>query len=76
MSAWPGSTRLPPGRGRAVIALTLSKGGNPDIYTLRVGTSDFRQITNNRGIETDPSWSPPVARSPSPRIAQGPLRSG
>ena len=41
-----------------MIALTLSKGGNPDIYTLRVGTSDFRQITNNRGIETDPSWSP------------------
>ncbi len=59
MSAWPGLNTAPAWApdGR-VIALTLSKGGNPDIYTLRVGTSDFRQITNNRGIETDPSWSP------------------
>ena len=59
MSAWPGLNTAPAWApdGR-VIALTLSKGGNPDIYTLRVGTSDFRQITNSRGIETDPSWSP------------------
>jgi TolB protein len=59
MSAWPGINTAPAWApdGR-VIALTLSKGGNPDIYTLRVGTSDFRQLTNNRGIETDPSWSP------------------
>ena len=59
MSAWPGINTAPAWApdGR-VIALTLSKGGNPDIYSLRVGTSDFRQLTNNRGIETDPSWSP------------------
>jgi len=59
MSAWPGINTSPAWApdGR-VIALTLSKGGNPDIYSLRVGTSDFRQLTNNRGIETDPSWSP------------------
>jgi TolB protein len=59
MSAWPGINTAPAWApdGRA-IALTLSKGGNPDIYSLRVGTSDFRQLTNNRGIETDPSWSP------------------
>jgi TolB protein len=59
MSAWPGINTAPAWApdGR-VIALTLSKGGNPDIYTLRVGSSDFRQLTNNRGIETDPSWSP------------------
>jgi TolB protein len=59
MSAWPGINTSPAWApdGR-VIALTLSKGGNPDIYALRVGTSDFRQLTNQRGIETDPSWSP------------------
>jgi TolB protein len=59
MSAWPGINTAPAWApdGR-VIALTLSKAGNPDIYTLRVGTSDFRQLTNQRGIETDPSWSP------------------
>ena len=59
MSAWPGINTAPAWApdGR-VLALTLSKGGNPDIYSLRVGTSDFRQLTNSRGIETDPSWSP------------------
>ena len=59
MSAWPGINTAPAWApdGRA-IALTLSKSGNPDIFTLRVGTSDFRQLTNNRGIETDPTWSP------------------
>jgi len=59
MSAWPGINTSPAWApdGR-VIALTLSKSGNPDIFSLRVGTSDFRQLTNNRGIDTDPSWSP------------------
>jgi TolB protein len=59
MSAWPGINTAPAWApdGR-VLALTLSKGGNPDIFSLRVGTSDFRQLTNARGIDTDPSWSP------------------
>jgi TolB protein len=59
MSAWPGINTAPAWSpdGRT-LALTLSKGGSPDIYTLRVGTSEFRQLTNNRGIDTDPSWSP------------------
>jgi TolB protein len=59
VSAWPGINTAPAWSpdGR-VIALTLSKGGNPDIYVLRVGSSDFRQLTNSRGIETDPTWSP------------------
>lgn len=63
LSAWPGINTAPAWApdGR-LIALTLSKGGNPDIYSLRVGTSDFRQLTNNRGIETDPSWSSPTGR--------------
>jgi TolB protein len=59
MSAWPGINTSPAWApdGR-MIALTLSKGGNPDVYSLRVGTSDFRQLTNARGIDTDPTWSP------------------
>ena len=59
MSAWPGINTAPAWApdGRS-LALTLSKGGNPDIFSLRVGTSDFRQLTNARGIETDPNWSP------------------
>jgi TolB protein len=59
MSAWPGINTSPAWSpdGRTM-ALTLSKGGNPDIYALRVGTSEFRQLTNYRGIDTDPSWSP------------------
>ena len=59
MSAWPGINTAPAwAPDGQLIALTLSKGGNPDIFSLRVGTSDFRQLTNNRGIETDPTWSP------------------
>jgi TolB protein len=59
MSAWPGINTAPAWApdGRT-IALTLSKGGNPDIFSLRVGTSDFRQLTSYRGIDTDPTWSP------------------
>ena len=40
--------------GRPLLLRTIDRLAGP----LRVGTSDFRQITNNRGIETDPSWSP------------------
>jgi TolB protein len=59
MSAWPGinsaAAWAPDGK---LVAVTLSKDGNPEIYALRVGTSDFRRLTNHRGIDTDPSWSP------------------
>ena len=59
MSAWPGINTSPAWApdGRT-IALTLSKSGHPAVYSLRVGTSDFRQLTTNRGIDTDPTWSP------------------
>ena len=72
MSAWPGINTAPAWApdGRT-LALTLSKGGNPDIYALRVGTSDFRQLTNSRGIETDPTWSP---TGPGDRLHLGSLR--
>ncbi|HSE94963.1 MAG TPA: Tol-Pal system beta propeller repeat protein TolB [Methylomirabilota bacterium] len=59
VSAWPGINIAPAWSpdGRTV-AVTLSKDGNPELYTLRVGTSDFQRLTNNRAIDTDPSWSP------------------
>ncbi len=59
LSAWPGINSAaawsPDGK---LVAMTLSKDGNPEIYTLRVGTSEFRRLTNNRVIDTDPTWSP------------------
>lgn len=59
LSAWPGINTAPAWSpdGRTV-AFTLSKDGNPEIYSLRVGSSDFRRLTNNRALDTDPSWSP------------------
>lgn len=59
LSAWPGINTAPAWApdGR-MMALTLSYPGNPEIYALRLGTSDFRRLTNHRGIETDPTWSP------------------
>ena len=44
------------GNGR--IALTLSKDGNAEIYTMASDGSDLRRLTNNRAIDTSPSWSP------------------
>ena len=59
MSAWPGINTSPAwAPDGKTVALTLSKDGNPGIYTLRVGTSEFRRLTNKRAIDTDPSWSP------------------
>jgi len=59
MSAWPGINIAPAwSPDGKMVALVLSKTGNPEIFTLRVGTSEFRQLTNNRAIDTDPTWSP------------------
>jgi TolB protein len=59
LSAWPGINTSPAWApdGRTV-AMVLSKTGNPEIFALRVGTSDFKQLTNHRAIDTDPTWSP------------------
>jgi TolB protein len=59
VSAWPGINIAPAWSpdGRS-LALTLSKDGNPEIYAVRVGTSEFRRLTSSRGIDTDPTWSP------------------
>ncbi len=53
------------------IALTLSKDGNPEIYLIGVTGRVRKRITDNWGIDSDPSWSPdgavwllsPIARA-------------
>jgi TolB protein len=59
VSAWPGLNTAPAWSpdGRT-IALTLSKDGNPELYTVRVGTPEFRRLTNNHATDTDPTWAP------------------
>ena len=44
--------------GRQLLALTLSKDGNPKIYILTVATGAFRRLTTFTGIDTEPTWSP------------------
>ena len=59
ISAWPGinsaASWAPDGR---TVALTLSYQGNPEIYSFRLGTANFKRLTNHRGIDTDATWSP------------------
>ena len=43
--------------GRA-IALTISRGGNSDIYLLDRRGRIIRRVTNHPGIDISPSWSP------------------
>ncbi len=38
--------------------MTLSKDGNPEIYTIPVAGGAPVRITRTRGSETSPSWSP------------------
>ncbi len=40
------------------LALTLSKGTNPDIYILDLASGKLQRITKNYAIDTEPSWSP------------------
>ncbi|MBO4351041.1 MAG: PD40 domain-containing protein [Proteobacteria bacterium] len=48
------------GNGR--IALTLSKDGNAEIYTMSAGGDDLRRLTNNHAIDTSPVWSPDCSK--------------
>jgi TolB protein len=38
--------------------MTLSKGGNPDIYVMDVATKALTQLTFDSAIETEGTWSP------------------
>lgn len=49
-----------PANGR--IALTLSKDGNAEIYTMNVDGSGLTRLTDHRAIDTSPSWSPDCAK--------------
>ncbi|VAW88191.1 Tol-Pal system beta propeller repeat protein TolB [hydrothermal vent metagenome] len=40
------------------LALTLSKGTNPDIYILDLASDVIQRITKNYAIDTEPSWAP------------------
>ncbi|MEX1032353.1 MAG: hypothetical protein WDZ30_03250, partial [Cellvibrionaceae bacterium] len=39
------------------LAITLSKDGNPEIYTLDVKTRQLTRITNHYAIDHEPSWT-------------------
>jgi TolB protein len=40
------------------LALTLSKGGNPEIYVMDLGSKALTQVTRHYGIDTEPVWTP------------------
>ncbi len=48
------------GNGR--IALTLSKDGNAEIYTVDANGKNPQRLTNSSAIDTSPSWSPDCSR--------------
>ena len=37
--------------------MALSKSGNPEIYTMDLGSRALTQLTNQFGIDTEPTWS-------------------
>ena len=39
------------------LALTLSRSGNPEIYVMDLGSKQLTQLTNQFGIDTEPTWS-------------------
>jgi TolB protein len=41
----------------AKIALTLSKDGNPELYTMDTQGGGLRRLTRTKGAESSPSWS-------------------
>jgi TolB protein len=51
------------------IACTLSQDGNAEIYLLDARGGSPQRLTNSRGIDTSPAWSPPGERWRSPRTA-------
>ena len=40
------------------LALTSSRGGNPDIYVFELASGQLRRLTENPAIDTEPSWAP------------------
>jgi TolB protein len=47
----------------SLIALTLSKDGNPEIYIIKASDGTvLRRLTSNKAIDTSPAWSPDGSR--------------
>jgi TolB protein len=47
----------------SMIALTLSKDGNPEIYVIKASDGTVvRRLTSNKAIDTSPAWSPDGSR--------------
>ncbi|MDH3376459.1 MAG: Tol-Pal system protein TolB, partial [Gammaproteobacteria bacterium] len=40
------------------LAMALSHEGNPEIYVLDVASRQLTRLTRDRGIDTEPAWSP------------------
>jgi TolB protein len=40
------------------LALTLSKDGNPELYTMNAGGGGLTRLTRTKGNESSPTWSP------------------
>jgi TolB protein len=38
--------------------LTLSKDGNPELYSVDTSGRNLRRLTNTKGAESSPTWSP------------------
>ena len=65
------------------LALTLSKGSNPDIYVLDLSTQRLTQVTRNGAIDTEPTWDPSGEvlvftsdRSGGPQLYEKPISGG
>ena len=43
---------------QAQIAFSSSRDGNPEIYVMDADGENLRRLTNNRHVDTLPSWSP------------------
>lgn len=59
MTDFPGINGAPAWSPRGdKIAVTLSKGSNPDIYIIELDTRRSQRLTRDGGIDTEPTWYP------------------
>ena len=70
----------PDGRSMAV---TLSRDGNPEIYSLRLSDKKLKRLTSGAAIDTEPVWSPDGSsivftsdRGGSPQLYRMPAQGG
>lgn len=75
-----GATLSPDGK---MLALTLSRDGNSEIYAMNIDGSGLRRVTHSWGIDSSPTWAPDSKRiafvsdrSGSPQIYFKSLASG